>query len=142
MTKTTKKSYTKLMKLPTYKERLKYLSLNGNVGDMTFGGHRYLNQKFYSSKEWRDCRRRVILRDKCCDLACEGREINGQVIVHHMNPVTIEDILLRRKNVLDPENLITVSRRTHELITYGQEENIDYIPSFAERTKNDTCPWR
>lgn len=142
MTKSDTKSYTELMSLPTYEERLKYLSLNGKVGDMTFGSHRYLNQKFYSSKEWRDCRRGVVLRDRGCDLACEGLEINGQIIVHHLNPITAEDVLLRRKKVLDPENLITVSRRTHELITYGRGEDPGYIPTFSERTKNDTCPWR
>ena len=139
---TTKKSYTEMMKLPTYEERLKYLSLNGKVGDLTFGGHRYLNQKFYSSKEWRDCRRRVILRDKCCDLACEDRELDKGVMVHHINPITIADIVARSKKVLDPENLITVSRKTHELITYGREEDINIKPLSIERTKNDTCPWR
>lgn len=142
MTTNTERSYTELMKLPTYEERLKYLSLKGNVGDMTFGGHRYLNQKFYSSKEWRDCRRRVILRDKCCDLACEDRELDHGVLVHHINPITINDILQRSSKVLDPENLITVSRKTHELITYGREEDVNEKPLSPERTKNDTCPWR
>lgn len=139
---TTKKSYSELVKLPTYEDRLKYLSLKGNVGDMTFGGHRYLNQKFYSSKEWKDCRRKVLLRDKCCDLACEDREIYRGAIVHHINPITIKDIVMRSKEVLDPENLITVSRRTHELITYGREEDVSSKSLPMERAKNDTCPWR
>lgn len=139
---TERKSYSELMKLNTYEDRLKYLSLNGKVGDQTFGGHRYANQKFYRSKEWHDCRRKVILRDRCCDLGCEDREIDRGAIVHHINPITIEDILERRRCVLDPENLITVSKRTHELITYGSKEDIEGRKPYSERTKNDTCPWR
>ena len=142
MTKSTRKSYSEMMKLPTYEERLKYLSLNGNIGDMTFGGHRYLNQKFYSSKEWRKLRRDIIFRDNCCDLGCEGREIGRGALVHHINPITVDDVINRRKSVLDPENLITVSRKTHELITYGREADVNSSHSFSERKRNDTCPWR
>lgn len=139
------KSYSELMKLPSYEERLKYLSLNGKVADQTFGGRRMLNQRFYRSQEWKKCRRDIILRDKGCDLACEGMEISDKrnVIVHHLNPITPEDIIKRDPKVLDPENLITVSDFTHRLITYGKEGDPRYQQrKMTERRPGDTCPWR
>lgn len=139
------KSYSELMKLPTYKERLEYLSLNGTVADPTFGGRRILNQRFYQSKEWKRCRRNIIIRDGGCDLGCEGMEIPDRrnIIVHHLNPITPEDIMNRNPKVLDPENLITVSDLTHRLITYGREGEPNYRRGeVVERKPGDTCPWR
>lgn len=134
------KSYSELIKLKTFEERLNYLMLDGIVGEILFGSHRYLNQTLYKSKEWRDCRRNIILRDNGCDLACNGYEINGRILVHHINPLSAKDILLRSTKIFDPENLITISHRTHEAITYGSKDFILTIP--VERKKNDTCLWR
>lgn len=134
------KSYSELIKLNTFEERLKYLMLDGVVGEILFGSHRYLNQALYKSKEWKDCRRRIILRDNGCDLACDGYEINGRILVHHIDPLSAEDILLKRPKIFDPENLITISHRTHEAITYGSKDFILTLP--VERKRNDTCLWR
>lgn len=134
------KSYSELIKLKTFKERLNYLMLDGVVGEILFGSRRHLNQVFYKSKEWKDCRREIILRDNGCDLACDGYEINGRILVHHINPLFAEDILLRSPKLFDPENLITISHRTHEAITYGSKDFILTMP--VERKKNDTCLWR
>lgn len=139
MTKNTK-CYSELIKLPTFEERLNYLMLSGVVGEILFGGHRYLNQVFYKSKEWKDCRRDIILRDQGCDLACDGYEISGRILVHHILPITIDDLTCRTTKLFDPENLITVSHKTHEAITYGSRDFILTIP--VDRRKNDTCPWR
>lgn len=135
------KSYSELIKLPTFEDRLNYLMSDGTVGEILFGGHRYLNQTFYKSKEWKDCRRKIILRDNGCDLACDGYEIFGKILVHHINRIFAEDILLGTPKLFDPENLITISHRTHEAITYGSK---DFILSIGpiERKKNDTCLWR
>lgn len=135
------KTYSELIKLKTFEERLKYLMLDGVVGEILFGSHRHLNQTLYKSKEWKDCRREIILRDNGCDLACDGYEINGRILVHHMNPLSAKDILLKREKIFDPENLITISHRTHEAITYGSKDFILAIEPI-ERKKNDTCLWR
>lgn len=140
MTKNTK-CYSELIQLHTFEERLNYLMLDGIVGEVLFGSQRYLNQTFYKSKEWKDCRREIILRDQGCDLACEGYEISGRILVHHINSITSDDILLRRSKLFDPENLITISHRTHDAITYGSKDFVLTI-GFAERVRNDTCPWR
>lgn len=116
------------------------MRLGGEVGKATFGFDRYLNQVFYSSKEWKRIRRDIIIRDLGCDLGVEGFEIFGRIIVHHMNPITQEDILRRSKFLVDPEYLICTSHNTHEAITYGDESLLITAP--IERTKNDTCPWR
>lgn len=134
------RTYSELMKLLTFEDRFEYLKLNGNVGEITFGGHRYLNQIFYRSKEWRSCRREIIIRDKGCDLGCDGYEIHGNIIVHHINPITIDDILNRDPKIFDPENLITTSHNTHEAISYSNSDLLIKAPS--ERIKNDTCLWR
>lgn len=134
------KNYTELLTLPTFLERFRYLKCNGVVGNATFGFERYLNQSLYRSPEWKKFRRDIILRDKGCDLGCEGFEIFNHIIIHHMEPITVEDVLNRNPMIFDPENVISVSLNTHNAIHYGDEELLITMP--IERTKNDTCPWR
>lgn len=134
------KTYSELIRIPTFEGRFEYLMLNGRVGEFTFNGHRYLNQRLYQCPEWASVRRRVILRDNGCDLACEGYEIFGNILVHHINPITIDDIIQRRPCVFDLENLICTSLDTHNAIHYSDKE---LLPTgLVERTKNDTCLWR
>lgn len=134
------KSYSELIKLKTYDERLRYLCEANKVGESTFGHNRYLNQAFYHSAEWRRCRRQIINRDLGCDMGLEGWDIHGRIIVHHINPLTLEDVDEGSDRLFDPENLICVSHNTHELITYGLA---NYRPiEHIERRPNDTCPWR
>lgn len=129
------------MTLPTFEERFEYLRLNGRVGEDTFGFDRYLNQNLYQrNPKWRAARNQVIIRDNGCDLGIEGREIYGKIIVHHMNPITIEDIEKESDFIFDPEYLICVTHNTHNAIHYGDENLLTRGP--IERTKNDTCPWR
>lgn len=140
MTTNTIKTYSELIRLSTFEDRFRYLSLHGKVGLDTFGFDRYFNQKFYRSAEWRRVRNQVIVRDGACDLGVEGREIPGKVIIHHMNPFTIDD--LTGENALDllnPEYLICVSHETHNAIHYGDENFLPEI--FVERKPGDTCPW-
>lgn len=132
--------YHELRKLSTYDERLEYLKLSGTVAYETFGSHRYLNQAFYQSKQWRDIRRQVILRDHGCDLGIQGYEIESGLVIHHMNPVSEEDILERSDFLLDPEYLICCTDITHRAIHYGIGDS-PYRFSVA-RMPNDTCPWR
>lgn len=132
--------YSELIQLPTFEERFDYLKLNGRVGEFTFNGHRYLNQRLYQSPEWTSMRRKVIIRDQGRDLALEGYEIHDRVYIHHINPITIEDIVERRSCVFDLENLVCVSFDTHQAIHYSDEELLPKGP--AMRTKNDTCLWR
>lgn len=134
------RTYSELITIPTFIDRFEYLCLNGRVGEDTFGYERYLNQKFYKSPEWLAVRDEVILRDFGCDLGIEGREIYGRIIVHHMNPITPDDIRNRSKFLLDPEYLISTSHMTHEAISYGDQSLLIQDP--IERTRNDTCPWR
>lgn len=134
------KCYSNVIELPTFEERFQYLKLQGVVGEMTFNGHRYLNQKLYQCPEWESIRRKVIIRDNGCDLACEGEEIGGIILVHHINPITIGDVMERRDCVFDLENLISASLRTHNAIHYGDDSVL--YRHFATRTKNDTCLWR
>lgn len=134
------RTYTELVKLETYEERYKYLRLEGVVGRDTFGFDRYLNQVFYRSQRWRKIRDEVIIRDNGCDLGVEGYEIYGRIIIHHMNPITLEDIERESENLLDPEFLICTTHITHNAIHYGDESLLITAP--IERTKNDTCPWR
>ena len=126
--------------LPTFEERFNYLKLNGTVGKDTFGYDRYLNQILYKSQKWLSTRDIVIIRDNGCDLACEGYEIRGRILIHHINPITVEDILNENPIIFDPENLITTIHNTHNAIHYGDESLI--IKGPIERTKNDTIPWR
>lgn len=135
------KTYSELIMLPTFEERFRYLKLNGRVGEDTFGFERYLNQEFYQrDKEWKRIRDFVIVRDNGCDLGIEGRDIQGKIIVHHMNPITQNDILYRSEYLLDPEYLICTIKRTHDAIHYGSEDLL--IKDPIVRRKNDTCPWR
>lgn len=136
------RTYSELSKLETFEERYRYLKLDGTVGEETFGYDRWLNQMFYKDSEWLAVRRKVIIRDQGCDLGIEDREIPEGVIimVHHMNPITKEDILNRSKYLLDPEYLITTVKNTHDAIHYGDESILMTAP--IERTKNDTCPWK
>lgn len=134
------KRYSELITLPTFEERLNYLKLNGVVGDPTFGGHRYLNQALYQCYEWKAARREAIIRDNGCDLAVPGYLIGGPIYIHHINPITIDDVTERRPCVFDLDNLVCVSFKTHNAIHYRGNDPTDQLPK--ERTKNDTCPWR
>jgi hypothetical protein len=132
--------YTELSKLKTFEERFAYLKLGGTIGHETFGFDRYLNQTLYHSERWKRARRDVIIRDCGCDLGVDGFEIYGRVTIHHMNQVTIDDIIHDRDWIYDPEYLICTSHNTHNAIHYGDESLLVSAP--IERTQNDTCPWR
>lgn len=135
--------YSELVQLPTFEERYRYLRIGSKVGDVTFGCDRWLNQRFYREDEdWLAVRSQVIIRDCGCDLGMEDRPIpNGvAILIHHMNPISKEDILRRSKFLLDPEYLICTIKNTHDAIHYGDESILLTVP--PERRKNDTCPWR
>ena len=140
------RTYSELIALPTFEERYRYLRIGGKVGEETFGFDRYLNQKFYKSDEWLAVRDYVILRDTgqndyCQDLGMSfGHDIHGRILIHHMNPITKDDILRRTKFLLDPEYLVCTIKSTHDAIHYGVENLLALAP--VERTRNDTCPWR
>lgn len=135
------RTYSELMKLPTYEERLQYLMLNGRVGEDTFGSRRYLNQVFYRSYEWQKFRKEIILRDKGCDLGLEGYEILGKIYIHHINPIYIKDIEEKDLDILlNPENAISTSFDTHQRIHYKNMSGVNNLP--IERSPNDTCPWK
>lgn len=135
------RTYTELSKLKTFEERFEYLRLNGRVGKETFGFDRIFNQQFYKSDEWLAVRDFVIVRDNGCDLGVEGYDINGQrILIHHMNPISLEDIEKRTEILMNPEYLITTIHNTHQAIHYGDENLLIKLP--RERTKNDTCPWK
>ncbi len=134
------KSYEELVKLKTFKERYRYLKLNGRVGEETFGCDRYLNQVFYRSKEWKDFRNKIIIRDNGCDLGIDGMEIHSKLLIHHIVPITKRDILERSSLLMDENNVICVSHNTHEAIHYGDESLL--IEEYVPRRPNDTIPWR
>ena len=135
------KTYSELMQFETFEERFDYLCMHGKVGEDTFGYDRYLNQIFYTSPEWRSLRNDIITRDLGCDLGVKGFDIIDQkIIIHHMNPITKEDILNHSKFLLDPEYLITTVDCTHKAIHYGNRDLLYQVP--ITRTKYDTCPWR
>ena len=134
------RTYSELIKLATFKERYRYLKLSGEVGTSTFGSDRYLNQLFYRSDEWRSVRDVIIIRDNACDLAMEGYDLQKGIFIHHMNPITVDDILQHTEFLLDPEFLICVSKKTHDAIHYGDETLLPEVP--VERFQNDTCLWR
>ena len=142
MTRAIIRTYSELIKLRTFEERFEYLKLNGQVGSETFGFDRIFNQMFYTSKEWKDFRREISVRDSGCDLACEDREIHGErILIHHMNPITLEDLETHSDFLLNPEFVITTTFSTHRAIHYGDRDLL--IPSVVvERKKNDTCPWK
>lgn len=135
------KTYSELITIPTYEERFRYLKLDGRVGADTFGFDRHLNQMLYQKNpRWKKARDTVIIRDNGCDLGVEGYEIHGKVIVHHMNPITMDDILKDRDWIYDPEFLISTTHMTHNAIHYGDEHLLVKAP--IERAPNDTCPWK
>lgn len=134
------RTYSELIRLPTFEERFRYLKLDGLVGKDTFGFDRYLNQEFYRSKEWKEVRDFVIVRDNGCDLGMDGYEIVGRIYIHHMNPITVNDIVHSSDFLLNPDYLICVSHNTHNAVHYGDEDLLVTAP--VERRKNDTCPWR
>lgn len=135
------RTYSELIAIPSFEERYRYLQLNGRVGSATFGSHRRLNQILYRMQEWKSLRNNIIIRDQGCDLAHPDFEISGQpAFIHHINPITIDDILEHRSCVFDPENLITTTFNTHQAIHYGSDDLLIKLPQ--ERRPNDTCPWK
>jgi len=134
------RTYSKLRRLSTFDERFDYLSLNSTVGDRTFGGERWMNQEFYRSAQWKQCRTYVIARDLGCDLGIEGFEIFDKVIIHHMNPITRDQVLNGDPDILDPEFLITVTHKTHNAIHFGDRSMLP--TQFVERRPGDTLLWR
>lgn len=134
------RTYSELIELPNFIDRYKYLKLNGQVGEETFGHDRYLNQTLYRSPEWRKFRRNIVVRDNGCDLALDGYEIVGKIMIHHINPITLRDIERRDSKIFDPNNVISVSMNTHNAIHYGDESLLFSEPAI--RTPNDTCPWK
>lgn len=142
MNQTIIRTYSELITLETFEERFLYLKLDGSIGEDTFGFDRYLNQLFYRSPEWKQVRNFVITRDMGCDLAIPDHEIiNQQILIHHMNPLTKEDIINKSDYLLNPEYLICTTKKTHNAIHYGNERILDQIVPIV-RTKNDQCPWR
>lgn len=136
-----KRTYSELLSLRTFEERYEYLRLCGSVGRDTFGYDRYLNQQLYDSYDWDDTRNDIIVRDCGCDLGCKDLEIMGIILVHHLNPITANDIINRSDVLFDPENLICTSLNTHNAIHYGSEKTLVKLEPII-RTKNDTCPWK
>lgn len=134
------RTYSEMIRLSTFRERFRYLRLCGRVGQETFGFDRYLNQSFYKSDDWLSLRDYVIIRDEGCDLAISDREIHDRIIVHHMNPITKDDVINRTKFLLDPEYLVCTVKRTHDAIHYGDESLL--LNDFVERRPGDTCPWK
>lgn len=132
------KSYDELIQIDSFPDRIRYLQTKNAVGMYTYGGLRSINQTFYHSSEWRRLRRKIILRDKGNDLAFAGMPINGRIYIHHIIPITVDDITQRTELLTDPNNLVCVSFDTHQKIHYAED-----IPEpYKERTKNDTIPWR
>lgn len=133
------KTYTELRQLFSFEERFEYLKLGGSVAHSTFGPDRFINQQFYASREWQDVRRYVLIRDNGCDLGVDGYEIHVEPLIHHMNPMTVEDIVNREEWILDPEFLITTTKDTHNAIHYGGA--VLYPKVVAQRSPNDTKLW-
>ena len=135
------RTYSELIQIPTFEERYEYLKLGGEIGVETFGFERYLNQRFYRSKEWKALRDEIIVRDNGCDLGVIGYEIYGKIYIHHMNPITADDIRNNTEYLMNPEFLISTTHNTHNAIHYGDSDLLNAaVP--VEQTKNDTCPWR
>ena len=133
------RSYSELIRLPTFEERFDYLKFSAKIGEATFGFERYLNQIFYTSKEWRKFRRDIIIRDNGCDMAMEDYDIYGRIEVHHINPITVKMIENNDPLLMDPENVVCVSPNTHKAIHYGDKDLLPKGP--IERKPNDMCPW-
>ena len=134
------RSYDEMINLPSYEERFQYLRLRGEVGKDTFGFDRWFNQQFYRSAEWKRIRDAVILRDNGCDLGIPGREIHGKIIIHHINPISLDDIENGSDKLFDMDNLVTTTHMTHNAIHYGDEHLLIHDP--VERRPGDTCPWK
>lgn len=133
------RTYSELRRLETFEERFKYLSLPGRVGVPTFGHERWLNQRFYTSREWRNTRDAVIVRDYGCDLGIPGYEIHQGIVIHHMNPIRPEDIVRGNEDIMDPEYLITVTALTHNAIHYGNRNGVPR--QMTVRAAGDTKLW-
>lgn len=133
------RTYDELIKLKTFEERYEYLRLGGSVGRSTFGFDRYLNQMLYTSSRWRSLRDHIIIRDNACDLGIKDREILSKIIIHHMNPITPDDIRYARDHVFDPELLISTSSNTHNAIHFGDDSLLYRLP--PERRPGDTSLW-
>lgn len=134
------RTYDELMTLKTFEERFDYLYLPRSIGIATFGFDRYINQDFYNSSVWRSLRRDIIIRDKACDLGIRGRDILDSIRVHHMNPITLEDIENGNPDIFNPRFLICMSINTHNAIHFGSSDSLIRLPT--ERRQNDTCPWK
>lgn len=132
--------YSEMLHLKTFEDRYEYLKISGAVGEITFGSKRYLNQVFYRSPKWKWVRSQIIIRDNGCDLAVSDRVIQGKVYIHHINPITDDEVTNDSYSLIDPENLVCVSHITHEAIHYGSSDLL--IPDNVERFPNDTCPWK
>lgn len=140
MAEMTIRTYSELSAIQTYEGRFDYLKLSGKVGAETFGRDRFLNQMLYSSSKWKSLRDKVIIRDNGFDMGLEGYEIAGKILIHHMNPITIEDIMSESAYVFNPEFLISVAYNTHNAIHYGDKSLL--VPSsFVERKPGDTKLW-
>lgn len=135
------KTYSELISLPTFEARFNYLKLNAEIGVSTFGLERIFNQMFYSSKEWKTIRSRIIIRDDGCDMAMPEHDIFDRPVVHHINSITLSDLNNHSDKLFDPENLVLVSHRTHNAIHYGSYEQIRE-QELIERKPFDTCPWK
>lgn len=133
------RTYFELSRLQTFDDRFKYLSLNGRVGEATFGFDRYINQQFYTSAQWRHIRHQIIARDNGCDLGIDGYEIYSNLVIHHMNPMTVNDIVHGDPSILNPDFLITTTHKTHNAIHYGDEKQLPRL--FATRSPGDTKLW-
>lgn len=134
------RTYSELSSIKTFEERYRYLKLDGIVGQDTFGFDRYLNQMLYTSERWRKIRDKIIIRDNGCDLGVDGYEIYSRIIIHHMNPLTVDDILQESDFLFNPEYLICTTHSTHNAIHYGDENLLFKMP--IARSPNDTCPWK
>lgn len=134
------RSYSELIRLQTFGERLEYLRLNGSVGEATFGCLRYLNQKLYSSREWKQFKSKIIVRDCGCNLAYKGYEIPGRIYIHHINPLTIEDLQEMSECIFDSDNVVCTDYETHNYIHYGIDCKVPKV--VTQRSVNDTCPWK
>lgn len=135
------RTYSELITIPTYGERLRYCALHGRVSELTFGHNRYLNQTFYQNQRWKRFRRDIIIRDQGRDLAVEGYELDSYVYIHHLVPITVSDVLEQSEALYDPNNVVCVSFTTHNYIHYGLP-NEDIFKQLADRKPNDTIPWR
>lgn len=136
------RSYSKLITLRTFEERYNYLQVHNNVGSETFGSRRYLNQQLYSSQAWKQFRNKIIIRDDGHDLAMPYDDfiITGDIYIHHLNPITVQDIAERSSVIFDEDNVVCVSYNTHQAIHYGTFDNL--VRPISVRTVNDTCPWK